>query len=526
MNRREFLLNGVCAGGARALSGLLPASLGHDSGLSAQPALSLQAPPSPAKGPLRVLKSNPRFFTDGTGKAIYLAGSHAWWNFQDNGHSLIGAEGQDPPPTFDYNAYLDLLATHHHNFFRLWRWEAPKWADDQPPGAVKYCQPHPWVRSGPGLARDAKPNFDLIRFDTDYFDRLRARVMAARDLGIYVSIMLFEGWELQFTDAWAYHPFNGANNVNGIFADSVLDVLPAEKPLHLHASAGEDIERLRTAHYGGAGYVGAGLMYNTLQNNPQGKQVLALQETYVRKIVDTVNDLDNVLYETCNEAGPYSTDWQHHIINYVKECESEKPNQHPAGMTVEYPGTNAVLYSSPADWISPNPGSSSENYLSDPSPAYTGKVIVNDTDHLCGHTCGDSLWVWKSFCRGLNVLFMEDLSPSPTWQDSARIAMGQTRDWSQRIDLAHMVPDLRSELSETKYCLANRGQEYLVFQDGSKGEFAVNLTDAPGTFAAEWFNVTTGTTSPWKVIHGGGVRTFPTPFGGPAVLHLRSTGGN
>ena len=117
---------------------------------------------------------------------------------------------------------------------------------------------------------------------------------------------------------------------------------------------------------------------------------------------------------------------------------------------------------------------------------------------------------------------MEDLSPSPTWQDSARTAMGQTRRWSQKIDLAHMVPD--AEVSEAKYCLANRGQEYLVFQEGSQGEFTVDLSDAPGTFASEWFNVITGTTTPWKSIPGGGVRTFPTPFGGPSVLYLRKTG--
>jgi hypothetical protein len=32
-------------------------------------------------------------------------------------------------------------------------------------------------------------------------------------------------------------------------------------------------------------------------------QVLRHQESYVRKVVDTVNDLDNVLYEIINEGG-------------------------------------------------------------------------------------------------------------------------------------------------------------------------------------------------------------------------------
>src|SRR6516164_6029801 len=74
----------------------------------------------PASGPLRRLDSNPRYFTDGSGKAILLAGSHNWHNFQDNGHRLPTSD--DPPPAFDYNGYLDFLERHNHNFFRLWRW--------------------------------------------------------------------------------------------------------------------------------------------------------------------------------------------------------------------------------------------------------------------------------------------------------------------------------------------------------------------------------------------------------------------
>ena len=120
--------------------------------------------------------------------------------------------------------------------------------------------------------------------------------------------------------------------------------------------------------------------------------------------------------------------------------------------------------SSPADWISPNPGSSEESFRQNPTSAYKGKVIVNDSDHLWGHTGGDNVWVWKSFCRGLNVLFMEELFPSPTWQDSARQGMEETRQYADKINLAAMVPS--DDLFETTYCLADKGKEYLVFQAG------------------------------------------------------------
>jgi hypothetical protein len=81
------------------------------------------------------------------------------------------------------------------------------------------------------------------------------------------------------------------------------------------------------------------------------------------------------------------------VINYVKEYESGKEKQHAVGMTFQWKGgSNDVLYHSPADWIAPNPGNSGENYLTEPSSDYRGKVIVNDTDHLCGHTCGEALF--------------------------------------------------------------------------------------------------------------------------------------
>jgi Family of unknown function (DUF6298) len=442
---------------------------------------------APARGPLRILQSNPRYFTDGSGKAIYLTGTHNWNNFQNTGHR---AGPGDPPPVLDYNVFLDFLQAHNHNFFRLWRWEAPKWTDDEPRG-VAYAQPHPWLRTGPGKAKDDKPKFDLTRFDPEYFDRMRTRIMAARDRGMYVAIMLFEGWEVQFLDAWNTHPFNAASNINGIDGDADGD--------------------------------GRGLEYYTLQTSSMGKRVLAMQQAYLREIVDTVDDLDNVLYEVCNEAGPYSTEWQYYVINAVKEYESHKPKQHPIGMSFQYRGgSNVVLFNSPADWISPNPGDPQESYRENPPANFSGKVIVNDTDHLCGHVCGDAVWVWKSFCRGLNVLFMEELTPSPTWHDSARDAMGQTRRYAEKINLAEMTP--HNELASVRYCLAKPGYEYLVFQPGGNGEFTVDLTDAPASFSVEWLNVYTGTNVAGKPVRGGGVTIFSTPFGGPAVLYLKAAG--
>jgi len=306
---------------------------------------------SPTAGPLRPHALNPRYFTDGTGKAIYLTGSHTWSNFKDMGKT-------DPPPAFDFDAYLDFLQQYNHNFIRLWTWELAVYTYD---GELTYAQTFPWLRTGPGIALDGKPKFDLASFDQSYFDRLRSRVAAAGRRGFYVSIMLFEGHGLHDSLkpwCWNGHPFNVNNNINGIDGDPDRD--------------------------------GRGLEIQTLKL----PAITALQEAYVKKIVDTVNDLDNVLYEIANESGTYSTEWQYHMIRYIHEYEKGKPKQHPVGMTFqwarEYRGTNENLFNSLADWISPNPDG---GYQDDPPAADGRKVILSDTDHLWGseateHGCG------------------------------------------------------------------------------------------------------------------------------------------
>src|SRR5215470_13850246 len=90
------------------------------------------APPL-GPGPLRVDTTNPRYFSDGQ-KIVYLTGSHTWGNFRDR--SLT-----DPPPPFDYAAFLDFLVAHHHNFFRLWTWEQPHSWDNNTDGLARYYVP-------------------------------------------------------------------------------------------------------------------------------------------------------------------------------------------------------------------------------------------------------------------------------------------------------------------------------------------------------------------------------------------------
>ena len=159
--------------------------------------------------------------TDGSGRAVYLAGSHTWCNFAtDQGKN-------DPPAAFDYSAYLDFLAAHNHNLFRGWVWDLA-WSNEggNTNGLFRWS-PHPWLRTGPGDATDGKPKFDLDRFNQAFFDRIRSRTIAARDRGIYVSIMLFQGYGVQFNrNPKDGFPLDGRNNINGVDAGILGELHP------------------------------------------------------------------------------------------------------------------------------------------------------------------------------------------------------------------------------------------------------------------------------------------------------------
>ncbi len=225
-----------------------------------------------AAGPLVVSTANPRYFTIGPGNAadgrvVYLTGSHIWNNFHDG--LGPGAGCAETPEQNDYDAYLAFLKDHGHNFIRLWRWEQFK--SQAAGGAFHLCMtPQPWARTGAGEATDGKPKFDLSTFDQAYFDRLRDRVVAAGNEGIYVAVMLFDGFGLHLSpapDNVEGHPFHAANNVNGIDITSIDDyqVLPLDPRVqdapggvhqaghrHRPRSAQRSLSRSRTSRRAGA----------------------------------------------------------------------------------------------------------------------------------------------------------------------------------------------------------------------------------------------------------------------------------
>lgn len=458
-----------------------------------------------ASGPLRIHPDNPRYFTDGSGRAIYLTGSHTWLNMQD----IVDIKGNADchlPPAFDFGVFLDFLERYNHNFFRLWAWESTSWV--LPDSTVVRLAPLPFARPGPGDARDGLPKVDPTQFNQAYFDRLRARVAEAGNRGIYVGVMLFQGFSVsrksqrRKSTPWENHPFHRDNNTLGINGDTNND--------------------------------GEGYEVHTLGN----PAITTLQEAYVRKVIDTVGDLDNLIFEISNECHGESTQWHYHMIEFIHRYETSKLKQHPVWMSYQWdgiagPGDSDNLFKSPAEIVSPSRDAVDKGdmrYREDPPAADGSKIIITDTDHLWG-IGGDASWVWKSFLRGLHPVFMDPYHHSPhhraaepdvKW-DPVRLSMGYTLRFAQRMNLACMTP--RGDLASTGYCLANPGSEYLVYAPHG-GEMEVDLSAVEGDLSVRWFDPTCDRSIDAARTQGGNPEQFSAPFLGQAVLHLvRDSGG-
>jgi hypothetical protein len=468
---------------------------------------------STSMGPLKQSATNPNYFVDPSGKAVLLAGSQTWNTFQD-------AATGGSPVALDFTAYVNFLKAHGHNVTILWKKDLPtscNWGAAGG-GTTWNLTPFAWQRtggaSGTQVASDGKPAFDLTQFNQAYFDRLRARAQQLQQNGIYAIVQLFDG--LGLTDYRCSndgYPFSNGNNVNGV-AD------------------------------GG----GTGSMSMSAAN-----AITDIQDAYVRKIIDTLNDLPNVLWEPSEEAPDNSTWWQGHMIALIRSYEAGKPLQHPIGYaTLNISNTSDTnLYNSNADWVAP------KARISPTSSCGTGmpqcKVNINDSDHSYFGMWNDSAqtnrsFIWENFTRGNSVMFMDpyviywpsgnrNLCSSPvngvcsgpdTRWDNFRNNMGYMLDYGNRkLDLLKMTP--QGGLCSTGFCLADNvamGSEYLVYAPNG-GSFSVNLSATTRTLNVEWLNPSTGAITTGGTIGGGSAsQSFTPPFSGDAILYLVDIAGH
>ncbi len=470
---------------------------------------------APIKRPLRVSK-NPNYFMDSSDTPLILCGSQTWNSLQDWG---TGGTVR----SLDFNIFVNFLKTHEHNFTLLWYTELPKFSrlpvtPTNPPDFT--VSPHPWLRTGPGLATDGGMKFDLSKFDPAYFGRLRTRVEALNQAGIYAGVYFFTGeWLLRFRSSSDGYPFSGPNNVNGV----------------------DD------GYRGGPAETGLAAVTMTTTN-----AITEAQDAFLRKSINTLNDLPNVLWIVSEEAPMKSTWWNNHLISLIKQYERGKPYQHPVGYAALESSPDSVLYNSDADWVAPSAWLSPTTSCGTGQPAC--KVNINDSDHSYFGMWNDAPqknrnYAWQNFLEGNQVLFMDpylvhyprenrNLCPSPVngigtrpdprWENF-RDNLGYLLRYSRKLNLANVTP--RSSLCSTRYCLAQTpaaGAEYLAYAPAGGG-FTMDLSAMPDSrkLAVEWFNPATGQAATENPIAAGSsTQPFHPPFSGDAVLYLVDTQGH
>jgi hypothetical protein len=467
----------------------------------------------PITGELRV-SPNPHYFQDAQGVPLILNGSQTWNTFQD-----WGTGGSVQP--IDFNAFVDFLLAHGHNFTLLWTVEMPKFCgfpstSGSPPDFT--VSPLPWQRTGPGNATDGGLKFDLTKFDPAFFDRLRARVKTLGQAGVYAGVYLFTG---EFLNIYRCpsdgYPLTGANNINHV-----------------------DDGYVKGKH-------GTAAVTMTAPN-----AITRVQDAYVEKVIDTLNDLPNVLWIVSEEAPPDSTWWNDHQIAHIRAYEAGKPHRHPIGYATLVQSWDVVIYDSDADWVAPAVAVSPASSCGTGKPPC--KVNVNDSDHsyweMWKQTARQNRnYAWENFLTGNQVLFMDPYvtyyprqkrnlciaptrgicaAPDPRW-DPLRVNLGYILRYARRVSLENLTANDR--LSSTGFCLAQTpaaGAEYLIYAPAG-GSFTVNLSamSTDRSLSVEWFNPATGAVVAGKTVSAGSPsQEFTPPFAGDAVLYLVDTAGH
>jgi hypothetical protein len=345
----------------------------------------------------------------------------------------------------------------------------------------------PWARSdAPGYAVGGN-KFDLSKWDTAYFERLRAFMAAASDAGVVVEYVLF--CPMYNDRAWRNSPMHPDNHVNG--GAGRVDRF---KPLTLHNDG-----------------------------------LLPFQEALVRKVVTELKDFDNLYYEPCNEPywGGVSGAWQRRMIDVI--VETERALGAPRHLVAQNICNGSAIVDEP------NPSVSILNfhYANGPDCVpgnYDHGLVIGD-DETGFHGTGEDHYrkeAWQFLLAGGGVFNNLDYSYAaggredgtlpletgpgqpggggPTFRDQ----LGVLRDFLTGFDFLRLRPgqdvvrDVKGTTT-TVWTLADAGKAYASHITGANGPVTLTLDVPAGTYRAEWVDPKTGeVTGPKRIDHGGG----------------------
>jgi hypothetical protein len=383
-------------------------------------------------------------------------------------HTWNDAQTYANTPQFTFQQFSDFEKNSvDANFIRYWLTPQASNGDSTFPDSQL-----PFVRSANG-------QWDLTQFNQGFFNQLATNVGIAAANGQYVDVQLLGG----IGDSGLDDPFTAANNIQG---------------------------------------VGNG--------TPGDSALQQYEQAYVAKILQTIGNAPNVIYEVANETADVG--WQESVVSFVHSYEQQN-GLLPQMVGITAPGAfsaspeqiNPELASSNADWISP----SGTFFQTNPTPP-DGKPTIVDDDHTGAPT--DPGWAWKLLTTGNSVAYMDDMAGSgltdpvyatgidaypgtsynggdATIRDAIRLGIAETRQVAVNLDLTGMTA--QGNLSSTGYALADPSKgEYVVYAPNG-GNFSVDLSGTAGSLSASWVNVATGMTTNAGTVQGGTTQSFTAP---------------
>lgn len=325
----------------------------------------------------------------------------------------------------------------------------------------------PWARSDtPGYPNGGN-KFDLTRWDPQYFQRLTDFVAEAGKRAIIVEVVLFCPF---YEDSmWRLSPMNAANNVNGIGQLRRTDVY-------------------------------------TLKD----KDLLAVQDAMVQRIVEALKDFGNVYYEICNEPyfGGVTLEWQAHIAETIVKTESGFAGKHLIAQNIAN-GSQKIE--------SPNPNVSIFNFHYAKPPVAVmqnyalNRVIGDDETGFAGdeRIKPYRLEGWDFIIGGGAVYCNLDYSFTTGHEDGTaeinapggggpqlRKQLQILAKFIQGFDFIRMRPEnsiVKGDLPKgvTVRALAEPGQAYAIYVNGS-GLASLPIDLPAGRYKAEWLNTKAG----------------------------------
>ena len=385
------------------------------------------------------------------------------------------------------------------------------------------------------FAREANGDFNLDRFNDEYWKRLEHFLDLCYQRDIIVQLELWDPWDHyedhQSLGGWSHHPFNPKNNITYTPEESGLPIKVD------YAPRGEPTEHP---------------FFRTVPSLSHNKSVLKYQKAFVDKLLSLSLSYPNVLYCINNESGE-RIEWSNYWADYIHESAKKagvmvhvtemrrnedlraKDHHH----VYDHPERYTFLDISQNNaWSGLGQGHYNNimyvrEYISDsPRP-------INNIKNYGASRHGEDETVAR-FCRIVfagcaSVRFhrphpIEDPEKS---EASTETGLGlsplaqrviQSMRWViEEMEFASAEPrnDLLLDREDNEaYLLAEPGKQYaLYFPKG--GEVNLDLNGADGQWDVRWLNVLNGSRQNGEPVGGGTTVSLQTPEAGHWVVILK-----